>query len=116
MSRRNTGEIFVQEFVIGLGFLSGLWIYAGVDPTAEIVKSLSAVVPEWSWLLWLLVVVGTIGSIVAAYKVGGVFGLITVLLAFLGGILISSSVGIFLLIIAVILGPIAANQSRAQYR
>lgn len=46
MSKENKREIFVQEFVIGLGFFSGLWIYAGVDPTAEIVKSLSMVVPE----------------------------------------------------------------------
>lgn len=113
MSTRNTGEVFVQEFVIGLGFLSGLWIHAGVDPTAEIVKSLSAVVPEWSWLLWLLVVVGTIVSIVAAYRIGRVFGLITVFLAFIGGLLIGSSVGIFLLIMAVILGPAAAKGSGA---
>jgi hypothetical protein len=113
MSERKTGEIFVQEFVIGLGFLSGLWIYAGVDPTAEIVRSLSMIVPEWSWLLWLLVVAGTVGSIAAAYRMGGIFGLITVFLAFLGGILISSSAGVFLVVIAVILGPIAAKQSRA---
>jgi hypothetical protein len=115
MSKRNRGEVFVQEFVIGLGFLSGLWIYAGVDPTAEIVKSLSMVVPEWSGLLWLLVVVGTIGSIAGAYRMGGKLGLLAVFLAFLGGILVAS-VGILLLVIGMILGPIAATQSKVQYR
>ena len=45
MSKGNVGEVFVQEFVVGFGFLSGLWIYAGVDPTAEILKSFSAIVP-----------------------------------------------------------------------
>jgi hypothetical protein len=116
MSKRNSGEVFVQECVIGLGFFSGLWIYAGVDPTAEIVKSLSMVVPEWSWLLWLFVVAGTIGSILAAYRMGGTFGLVTVLMAFVGGILVSSAFGILLLIIAVLLGPVAVNRKRVQYR
>lgn len=115
MSKRNTGEFFVQEFVIGLGFFSGLWIYAGVDPTAEIVKSLSLIVPEMSGLLWFLVVAFTIISIWGAYSMGGKLGLLAVFLAFLGGILVAS-VGILLLVIGMILGPVAATQSKVQYR
>jgi hypothetical protein len=101
--------------VIGLGFFSGLWIYAGVDPTAEIVKSLSTLVPGWGGFLWFLVALGTIGSIVTAYRMGGTFGLITVLMAFVGGIFVSSPFGILLLIIAVLLGPVAVNRRRVQY-
>jgi hypothetical protein len=116
MSKRNTGEVFVQEFVIGLGFLSGLWIYVGVDPTAEILKSFSALVPEMSGFFWLIVFMGTIGSIAGAYYMGRWLGLLAVLLAFLGGIFIASSLGIWLLIGGVILGPIAVKQSKVQYR
>ena len=114
MSKRNTGEVFIQEFVIGLGFLSGLWIYAGIDPTAEIVKSLSLIVPEMSGLLWFLVVASTIISIWGAYSMGGKLGLLTVFLAFLGGIFIGSW-GILLLVVGMILGPIAATQSKVKY-
>lgn len=105
----------MQEFVIGLGFLSGLWIYAGVDPTAEILKSFSAIVPRMSGFLWLIAAVSTIGSIAGAYSMGGRLGLLAVFLAFLGGIFIGSSLGIWLLIGGVILG-LFAPQSKVQYR
>ena len=114
MSKGSTGEVFIQEFVICLGFLSGLWIYAGVDPTAEIVKSLSMIVPEMSGFLWLIVVASTIGSIAGAYFMGGRLGLLAVFLAFLGG-LFAGSWGILLLIVGVILGRYAP-QSKVQYR
>ena len=39
MARRYSGEAFTQEFVLLFGFLSGLWIYAGVNPEAEIAKA-----------------------------------------------------------------------------
>ena len=115
MSKRNSGTIFVQEFVIGLGFLSGLWIYAGIDPTAEIVKSLSLIVPEMSGLLWFLVITSTIISIWGAFYMGGKLGLVAVFLAFLGGIF-AGSWGILLLMIGMILGPIAVTQSKVKYR
>lgn len=114
MSKGNIGKVFVQEFVIGLGFLSGLWIYSGVDPTAEILKSFSAIVPEMSGSFWWIVVMSTIGSIVGAYLMGKWFGLLAVFLAFLGGIFIGSW-GIWPLIGGVILG-LFAPQSKVQYR
>ena len=36
----STGEIFVQEFVIGFGFLSGLFVNIGVDPEGLIYETL----------------------------------------------------------------------------
>jgi len=114
MSKGNTGEVFVQEFVIGLGFLSGLWIHSGVDPTAEILKSFSLLVPEMPGFFWLTGVMITIGSIVVAYFMGRWLGLFAVLLAFLGGIFIGSW-GIWPLIIGVILG-LFAPQSKVKYR
>ena len=103
MSKRNTGTIFVQESVIGLGFLSGLWIYAGVDPNAEILEAFSAIVPEMSGLFWLIGVGGTIASIAVAYWMGKWLGLFAVFLAFLGGRFIDY-LGIWPLIGGIILG------------
>lgn len=40
----NKREYFLYEFVIGLGFLSGLWIAIGVDPEAEIFKAFSTII------------------------------------------------------------------------
>ena len=114
MSKGNAGEVFIQEFVIGLGFLSGLWIYSGVDPTAEILKSFSLLVPEMSGFFPVIAVVITIGSIAGAYFMGKWLGLLAVLLAFLGGIFIGSW-GIWLLIGGVILGPLAI-QSKVKSR
>lgn len=104
----------MQEFVVSLGFLSGLWIYDGIDPTAEIVKAFSITVPEMSGLLWFLVVASTIISIWGAYSMGGKLGLLAVFLAFLGGIFIGSW-GILLLVAGMILGPIAATQTKVKY-
>ncbi len=114
MNKGSAGRVFVQEFVIGLGFLSGLWIYSGVDPTAEILKSFSAIVPEMSGFLWLIVVLITIGSIMGAYFMGKWLGLLAVFLAFLGGIFIGSW-GIWPLIVGVILG-LFAPQSKVKSR
>lgn len=97
--------------MVGFGFLSGLWIYAGVDPTAEILKSFSAIVPEMSGFFWLIVVVSTMGSIVGAYLVGKWVGLLAVFLAFLGGIFIGSW-GVWPLTGGVILG-LFAPQSKS---
>lgn len=103
MSKGNAGAVFVQESVIGLGFLSGLWIYAGVNPDAEILKAFSAIVPEMSGLFWLIGVGSTIASIAVAYWMGKWLGLFAVFLAFLGGIFINYF-GIWPLVGGIILG------------
>ena len=113
MSKEELGKSFVQEFVLGFGFLSGLWIHAGVDPEAEIIKALSSIVlqlapnPMYSFAFWIIPIIATLGSLVGSYFLGGWLGLIAVGLAFLGGIFISSGFGVFCLIIGVILGFIA---------
>ncbi len=106
----NSGNIalsFVQEFVIGFGFLSGLWIYVGVDPETEVVKAFASAVhqiaPGYSFLFWLIPVVTTIGSWLGSYFIGGWLRVIAVLFAFGGGILIGSF-GIWLLIAGIVLG------------
>ncbi len=113
MSAENIGKSFVNEFVIGFGFLSGLWIHVGVDPEAEVIKALSSIVlqlapnPMYSFAFWIIPIIATLGALAGSYFMGGWLGLISVGLAFLGGIFISSGFGVFCLIIGVLLGFIA---------
>lgn len=103
MNKGSAGKVFVQEFVIGFGFLGGLWIYAGVNPDTEILKAFSVIVPEMSGFFWWIGVMITIGSIVGAYFIGKWLGLLAVFLAFLGGIFLNH-LGIWPLVGGIILG------------
>jgi hypothetical protein len=71
------GEKFVQEFVIGFGFLNGLLIQTLIDAIAELDPEMAG---------WLAVIFGIISiSIIVvmlfvAYSLGGIIGLIAILL------------------------------------
>ena len=94
----------LQELIICSGFLGGLWIYAGVNPETEILKAFTDLVPGISSVLfWVVSIVLTVAPIWSAWHIGGVCGLVALLLAFLGGIFIGS-IGIWLLIIALVIG------------
>jgi len=102
MTKRN--ESFVIEFVILFGFLNGLWIYAGVNPESEILKAFTDLVPAMSsFLFWLITIILTVGTILAAYKIGEWVGLVAILAAFLGGVFIESW-GIWSLLIGMGIG------------
>ena len=109
MATEDIGKSFVQEFVIGFGFLSGLWIYVGVNPETEIIKSFSSVIqelspnPMYSFMFWIIPIIATLASIGGSYALGGWAGLIAVIFAFIGGIFISSTFGVICLIIGVVL-------------
>lgn len=117
---RKIGEIFVQEFVLGFGFLSGFWIHVGIDPESEVLKALSAIIQtlapnsRFSLLFWVIPIASTIFSIIFTYLLGGWIGLIAVVLAFLGGVFIESSVGVILLIVAILLGMFAPSTKERQ--
>lgn len=103
----------LQELILCSGFLGGLWIYAGVNPETEILRAFTDLVPGISSVLfWLVSITLTVAPIWATWRIGGVCGLAALLLAFLGGIFIES-IGIWLLIIALIIGglcPIRKKQ------
>lgn len=111
MSNSKSG-LFIKELVIGWGFLSGLWIYAGVDPEAVVIGAFANVLQElgspYGWILWLLPIASTIGSAITAWVMGGSLGIISIVLAFLGGIFIGSF-GIWLLIGGMILAFFAVR-------
>ena len=110
MAAEDIGKSFVQEFVIGFGFLSGLWIYAGVNPETEIIKAFSSVIkelspnPMYSFMFWIIPIIATLASIGGSYALGGWVGLIAVIFAFVGGIFISTTFGIIFLIVGIALG------------
>jgi len=89
MTKRN--EQFVTEFVLVFGFLNGLWVYQGVNPEAEILKTFTNLIPEMSSLLYWSISILLIGSAIAAvYALGRWIGLVAILAAFLGGVFIES--------------------------
>ena len=58
----------------------------------------------YSFAFWIIPIVFTLISLFGSYFLGGWLGLIAVGLAFLGGIFFSSSFGLLILVIALILG------------
>lgn len=116
------GEIFVREFVIGLGFVSGLFWRVGVDPEAVVFSALLDIYRQlapdtrWSWYFWIAPFVITTTSWVGAYILGGGLGLLAVILALAGGFLYDSILGWILVIIAVVVGAFAVrSQSSTRY-
>lgn len=115
MATESIGKTFVQEFVVGFGFLSGLWIYVGVNPESEIIKAFADIIEMlmpnsgFSFLFWLIPIIVLITTLLSSFVIGGWAGIVSIGLAFLGGIFIDTSFGIFALVIAIIIGLIAPN-------
>jgi hypothetical protein len=108
------GLAFVQELVVGFGFLNGLWICVGVNPESEILGVFLTVgktlMPQFSglWTLefFLIEAVSIAVPTGVSFVTGGWVGILAVALAFIGGTLIRS-IGVYLLIIALVLGLFA---------
>jgi len=109
---------YIWQFVIGLGFLSGLWTAIGIDPQGMILNILGNAAdsvysdPTIRFLLLFLPTILFILSIIGAYKKGKVLGLISVIVAYIAGlfILISTTTALVFLGIAIIIGYLATNR------
>lgn len=112
-------DIFVQECVLSFGFLGGLFTWAGIDPEEEIIKTLLRVAfPNNEPMVMLAIVLFIVGSTVAGvlltYQMAGKWGLFVVGMAWISGFALPmgesfSVLGTFLLIGALILGPIVCD-------
>jgi hypothetical protein len=110
-------EYFVNEFVVGLGFLSGLWSAVGVDPETEIFKAFSTIITAlnpnsgFDILFFVLPIVILIVSILGAYSMGGRLGLVAVGCGFIGGLLIllSPTISVILLLAGMVMGKFAID-------
>jgi hypothetical protein len=110
---------YIWQFVIGLGFLSGLWTAIGIDPQAVILDVLGNVVdmvysdPAIQSLFLILPMILLLMSVLGAYTRGRFPGLISVIVAYLAGLLflVSTMTALVFLGIAIIIGYLAPNRS-----
>jgi len=114
-------DIFLQEFVLGFGFLGGLFTWVGVDPEEEVVRALLRVaIPNNEILISLVIVlsilVSTVVGILGTWKMAGLLGLFVVGMAWVSGFIIAVNSltlwGTLLLIVVAILGPIVCDNYR----
>ena len=112
-------RIYIWQFVIGLGFFSGLWTAIGIDPQAVIVDFLGDVVdtvysdPAIRSLFFILPTILLLISILGAYTKGRISGLISVIIAYIAGlfIFVSTVTALVILVVAVIIGYLAPKRS-----
>jgi hypothetical protein len=110
---------YIWQFVIGLGFLSGLWTAIGIDPQAVILDVLGNVVdtvysdPAIRSLFLILPMILLLMSVLGAYTRGKIPGLISVIVAYLAGLLflVLTVTALVFLGIAIIIGYLAPNRS-----
>ncbi len=115
MARRT--RTYLWQFVIGLGFLSGIWTAIGLDPEEVIISAagtaVTAAYPDDTLrtLFLLLPTLLLLVSVYGAYRKGKVMGLIAVLIAYVAGlsILVSLTTTLVLLLIAVLFGFLATR-------
>ena len=111
-------KAYIWQFVIGLGFLSGVWTAIGIDPGAVIMNVLGDIIgtlysdPVVRSLFLILPTALLIVSIISAYRKGKVLGLISVIMAYSAGlvIIVSTGTSLLLLIIAIITGYLATSR------
>jgi hypothetical protein len=115
-------SLFIRQFVIGLGFLSGLFTAIGINPQETIIRIIGSAVgsfypdPLVSYLFLILPTILLLISVITAYLNGRVLGLISVLVAYCSGILIlvSTAPALVLLGSAILLGYLAVNRRMAK--
>ena len=109
---------YLWQYVIGLGFLSGIWTAIGINPGAVILNVLGQAT-EAIWpdplvqrLFLVIPVILLIISIVQAYRKGGILGLVAVIVAYVAGlsILVNLWTTILLLAAAIVTGYLATNR------
>jgi len=118
--KKFVGKAFIEEFVLGFGFLSGVWVKIGIDPTSEVIKFLGNIFQQYvqnssfTFVFWAIPFLIMAGSLWGAFKVGGLLGILAVVAGFFAGMLLGGSMWLILLIVAVVLGFIAPYVKNAK--
>ena len=111
-------SLFIRQSVIGLGFLSGIFTAIGIDPQDALIgiagDAVSSLYPE-PGVRYLFLVIPTLLlliSIYTAYRLGGILGLVSVVIAYFSGLAVFTSItsAIILLAVAVVLAYLATNR------
>jgi hypothetical protein len=109
---------YIWQFVIGLGFLSGVWTAIGIDPEAVIIDALGTAVgmvyPDATvrFLFILLPTCLLLLSAWGAYRKGCLVGSVAVIIAYIAGltILVSMMSALVLLLAAIVTGWLGTNR------
>jgi len=109
---------YIWQFVIGFGFLSGIWTAIGIDPEEVILNALGTVTgtifsdPTLRQVFIVLPTILLLVSVYSAYKKGRILGLVAVVIAYLAGLSILVSLGTttVLLLAAVVIGYLATSR------
>jgi predicted branched-subunit amino acid permease len=113
MAKRS--RTYIWQFVIGLGFLSGIWTAIGIDPEEVILNLLGSVTgeiypdPTLRQLFIILPAILLLLSIWGAYKKGRVLGLVSVVIAYMAGlsVLVALWTSLIILLAAIVTGYLA---------
>jgi hypothetical protein len=103
-------SVLTSIFVVGLGFLSGLWVAVGINPgaifTSVLAGAADSLVPGPSLFVWLGALLCLGVSMAFGYHRRGLFGLTIVGAGFAGGslILVTPFPAAVLLAVGLILG------------
>ena len=116
MARKS--KTYLWQFVLGLGFLSGVWTAIGIDPEEVILNTLGTVItaaypdPALRTLFIVLPTILLLISVYSAYKKGRVLGIIAVIIAYVAGlsVLVSLITSLILLLVAILFGYLATNR------
>jgi hypothetical protein len=116
MAKRS--KTYIWQFVIGLGFVSGLWTAIGIDPQAVRLTALGNVVdtlysdPVVRWIFFILPLIILGISVYEVYRKGRIPGLVSVIIAYCAGVLIlaSTATALILLGCAIVIGYLAAGR------
>jgi hypothetical protein len=116
MAKRS--KTYIWQFVLGLGFVSGLWTAIGIDPQAVLLTVLGNVIdtlysdPVVRWIFFLLPLIILGFSVFGAYRKGRFPGLISVIIAYFAGVLIfiSTAMALILLGSAICIGYLATGR------
>lgn len=111
---QQAGKIFVQEFVLAFGVLSGIYKAVGVDPIAEVIKAFISIAPE----LWIIDILNYLPLITllltftAVLVTAGLLGIFPIFLGFIGGLMLvyNPIIGLFIIAVSAVLGFIIASQ------
>lgn len=105
-----------RKFIVGFGFINGLWFAIGFTPSDELIKFLQPIlsgIHPWLKTLFLvlplILMISTIITYLLIFRKGGIIGAGAVVLGFIAGALIFKSIilSFILLIVAYIIGLIS---------
>jgi hypothetical protein len=108
---------FLKSSVIGFGFLSGLWVHIGIDPSSVVAQWLQQTLltldPAHAPWIAIAFLYGptllTFLSIILVYRRAGFLGFIAVVLAYAAGFLLAVE-SLILIALAILIGWFAARR------